>query len=71
MNPRASQISQNNLPNNFLQNFPVMNPSQMPSNLENNIQRESDIKAAKERFYALKSKKNKRHFQVIYMFKNK
>lgn len=67
------QKTDNNIPENYskLANKKINTNSSSISANENKHKEQLDIEEAKQRFYALKQKKNKRHFQVIYMFKNK
>jgi hypothetical protein len=63
--------SQTNRQHNMIHNYNNLNQTAIKYGLEEKKETGFDLKSAKEKFYALKAKKNKRHFHVIYMFKNK
>jgi hypothetical protein len=66
-----SFICNNNQQKNLIHNYNSIHQIPIVYGVEEKREMVMEIKSAKEKFYALKAKKNKRHFQVIYMFKNK
>jgi hypothetical protein len=67
-NQTQSLSNYNNFP---IQNSSLFNEREFYNKTVNEDSVSSEKKAAKEKFYALKEKNNKRFFQVVYMFKNK